>query len=74
MRNIINKKLVMLMFLGLSFIVKAQDTPTPPPPGEEGDIGGLSQPIDGYVFWLLIIAVTMIFVAYNKKYKHIKNI
>lgn len=74
MRNFINKKLVMLVLLGLSFIAKAQTTPPPPPPGEEGDIGGLSQPIDGYIFWLLIIAVAMIFIAYNKKYKLIKNI
>lgn len=74
MKNIFYRNFAIILTLLMGFIANAQTTPPPPPPGEEGDIGGITQPIDNYVVWLLLLGVVMIY-AFMKQYnKHLKNI
>ncbi|GEM_PF-1365066 len=75
MKNIFYKNLVAVILLVTGFFANAQTTtPPPPPPGEEGDIGAISQPIDGYVIWLLIIGVAFIVATLINRSKQTKNI
>lgn len=73
MKNILNKRLTALVLLVFGFLANAQ-TPPPPPEGTEGDIGGISQPIDGYVLWLLIVGVVFIAATIRMKSKQIKSL
>lgn len=74
MKNIINRNFVTLLLFIVGSLANAQGTPPPPAPGEEGDIGGISQPIDAYVIWLLIFGIVLIVTALKNKSKQAKNI
>lgn len=74
MKNIINRNFAAVFLFVMGSLANAQGTPPPPSPGEEGDIGGISQPIDAYVIWLLIFGIVLIITALKNKSKQTKNI
>ena len=75
MKNIFYKNFATVLFLLLGFLANAQATPPPPPPSEEaGDIGAITQPIDGYVIWLLVVGIVFIIAALKKKSLQINKI
>ena len=83
MKNIVNRSLVTLLLMLISISGFAQaggmppsggSTPPPPPPNpQSGDIGSMTQPIDMYLFWLLLVGVAII-VAVVRKQKQLRNI
>lgn len=75
MKNIFIKKLAVVLFFVYGALTYAQAGPPVPGEGtESGDTGGISQPIDGYVIWLLAVGVIFLIAFAKMKSKQIKNI
>lgn len=73
MNNTMKKYLLSLTFLLGTIFVFSQRVPPPPATPQSGDIGGPATPIDGYVIYLAIFAVAIIYYKYKKTFKTIKN-
>ncbi|MFT3917845.1 hypothetical protein [Cloacibacterium sp.] len=71
------KYLLSLTFLLGTILMFSQRVPPPPAtPQGGGDIGGVAtpeNPIDGYIVYLAIFAVAIIYYKYKKTFKTIKN-
>lgn len=73
MKNTMKKYLLgIFLFLGTIFIT-AQRVPPPQPQPQSGDIGGPATPIDGYIGYLIAIAVILIIYLNKKILKTVKN-
>lgn len=76
MKNLINNlkyKLTFLLFIAVNALVFCQggfEGSDPPPP--EGD-GAPASPIDGYLIYLAIIAIFVIYYTYKKSNRLVKN-
>lgn len=74
MKYALKKYLLSLTFLLGTIYVFSQKVPPPPASPQSGDIGGVpDSPIDGYIFYLAIFAIAIIYYKYKKTYKAIKN-
>ena len=76
MKNLINNfkyRLSFLFVLAVNVLVFSQggwDPPTPEPP--EGD-GSPASPIDGYIIYLAIVGLFVIYYTYKKSNRLVKN-
>lgn len=70
MKNILKKRLLILFLLVSGFVLNAQTPPPPPPESPEGgDIGGISTPIDNYLYFLFVVGIIFIFYTLKKQSK-----
>ena len=77
MKNIINNlkyKLILLLVFGFNNLLFSQlegDDDTPPP--DEGDGSPPASPIDGYIIYLAIVGLFVIYYTYKKSNRLVKN-
>ena len=73
MKNLINNfkyRLSFLFVLAVNVLVFSQEGGAPPPP--EGD-GSPASPIDGYIIYLAIVGLFVIYYTYKKSNRLVKN-
>ena len=74
MINIINNlkhKFILLLLFGFSTLAYSQIEGSDPPP-PEGD-GSPASPIDGYIIYLAIVGLFVIYYTYKKSNRLVKN-
>ena len=74
MKNLFIKRLAAFLLFMYGILSFAQTPPVPGEGDESGDVGGITQPIDSYVFWLFLAGVILLIVFAKMKSKQIKNI
>lgn len=76
MKNLINNfkyRLSFLFVLAVNVLVFSQEGGDPPPPPPEGDGSPPASPIDGYIIYLAIVGLFVIYYTYKKSNRLVKN-